>query len=319
MSSLFSIAESTAPDVAVEIAASHIAGAQIERRGGQATVGAHAVELLPPGAITPSLTGANIHDKAAVTAALNRTLERVGRPRRIGLVLPDAIARVSLIRFESVPAHATDLDQLVRWQVRKSAPFPIEEAQVSFVPGLRADDGQEFIVSLARRAVVEEFETICADAGATAGLVDLSTFGVINAVLASSAEPGGDWVLVHVASDSASIAILRGADLIFFRNRTADADGSVADLVHQTAMYYEDRLNGAGFSRALLAGGGHAGSAADEIRKSLEARAGMTIEAVDPRRAATLTDRISASPALLDALTPLVGLLLRDQPDTVRA
>jgi hypothetical protein len=38
---------------------------------------------------------------------------------------------------------------------------------------------------------------------------------------------------------------------------------------------------------------------------------GTVVENVDPRLAATLTDRISAGPALLDTLTPLVGLLLR--------
>ena len=61
------------------------------------------------------------------------------------------MAKVSLVRFEQVPARAQDLDQLVRWQIRKSAPFPIEEAQVSYVAGQRASDGQEFIVTLARR------------------------------------------------------------------------------------------------------------------------------------------------------------------------
>jgi hypothetical protein len=35
------------------------------------------------------------------------------------------------------------------------------------------------------------------------------------------------------------------------------------------------------------------------------------VETIDPSSLATLTDRISASPALLDALTPLVGVLLR--------
>ncbi len=35
------------------------------------------------------------------------------------------------MRFEQVPARAQDLAQLIRWQVRKAAPFPIEEAQVS--------------------------------------------------------------------------------------------------------------------------------------------------------------------------------------------
>ena len=34
---------------------------------------------------------------------------------------------------------------------------------------------------------------------------------------------------------------------------------------------------------------------------------------LDPRAAVTIADRISAAPALLDMLTPLVGLLLRDR------
>jgi hypothetical protein len=39
------------------------------------------------------------------------------------------------------------------------------------------------------------------------------------------------------------------------------------------------------------------------------------VETVDPRTAAALTDRIVAAPALLDTLTPLVGLLLRDHAE----
>src|SRR5206468_12980242 len=109
-----------------------------------------------------------------------------GRPRRIGLVIPDLVAKGSLVRFEHVPPRAADLDQLVRWQVRKTAPFPIEDAQVSYQPGFIAADGQEFIVSLARRSVVEEYEGLCAAAGAHAGIVDLATFNVINAALAAT-------------------------------------------------------------------------------------------------------------------------------------
>jgi Tfp pilus assembly PilM family ATPase len=313
--SLFSLTDAASPDIAVEIAAGRVSAAAVERRGGHAVVSAHAVELIDPGALVPSLTAVNTQDRPAVMTALNRVLERVGRPRRIGLVVPDVVAKVSLVRFENVPARAADLDQLVRWQVRKSAPFPIEDAQVSYVRGLQATDGQEFIVTAARRSVIEEYEGLCAEAGAHAGLVDLSTFNVINAVLAGSGAPSGDWLLVNVAYDSASIGILRGPHLIFFRNRSADAeaDGTVADLVHQTGMYYEDRLNGAGFVRVILAGSSQAGTDIDEIRASLEQRVPIAIETIDPRQAAALTDRISAAPALLDTLAPLVGLLLRDR------
>ena len=323
MSSFTSLREGTAPPVAVEIASGRVSAAGLEWRGGRPVVSQHATELLPEAALVPSLTAANTHDRAAVMTALNRVLEKVGRPRRIGLVVPDAIAKVSLVRFEQVPARTSDLDQLVRWQVRKSAPFAIEDAQVTYVPGLRHTDGQEFVVSLARRDIVEEYEGLCAEAGCHAGLVDLATFNVVNAVLAGSTPPAADWLLVNVAADSASIALLRGPHLIFFRNRASDTEGTLADLVHQTAMYYVDRLQGAGLARVVLSGAA-AGAARpadlEQVRRSLEDRLAARVETVDPRAAVSLTDRISVAPALLDTLAPLVGILLRDrQPEAVQA
>jgi Tfp pilus assembly PilM family ATPase len=320
MSLLDSLRDPSGPTVALEIAAHQASAASIEYRSGTAVVSTHATELMPPGALVPSLTAANVHNRQAVIDVIGRVLERTGRPRRIGLIVPDLVAKVSFVRFEQPPARAADLEQLVRWQVRKTAPFAVDEAQVSFVPGLRASDGQEFVVSLARRAIVEEYESICAEAGAYAGVVDLATFNVINAVLASAppvAASGADsdWLLVNIAPDYASIAILRGKHLIFFRNRVADEEGTLPDLVHQAAMYYEDRLSGGGFARVFLTGAAGAGPRhavdAEQVRRTLQERLGTVVENVDPRLAAALTDRISAGPALLDTLTPLVGLLLR--------
>ena len=318
--SIFSLRESAVPAVAVEIAAGHVSAASLEWRAGQPVIAAHALEPIPDAALVPSLTVMNTHDRAAVVGALSRVLERVGRPRRVGLVVPDVIAKVSLVRFEKVPPRTVDLEQLVRWQVRKTAPFAIEEAQVTYVRGLRADDGQEFVVSLARRDVVAEYEGVCAEAGAQAGLVDLATFNVINAVLAGPVAPAADWLLVNVAADSASIALMRGPHLIFFRNRASDTEGTLADLIHQSAMYYEDRLKGAGFGRVVIAGAANTRQAGDldQMRRTLEDRLRTTVETVDPRAAAALTDRIVAAPALLDTLAPLVGLLLRDR-ETVQA
>lgn len=310
-----SLRDAPPPGAAVELAARHVSAVVIESRGGTRVVAAHAVEPLPDGALTPSLTGRNIQNRAAVASALHKVLERVGGPRRIGLVVPDPVARVSLVRFEQVPGRRDDLEQLVRWQLRKTAPFPLEEALVSYVPGVRAADGQEFIVSLARRDLILEYEDICDAAGAHAGIVDISTFNVINAVLAGTSAPTADWLLVNVSPDSVSIAILRGPHLIFFRTRPVDAEETLADLVHQTAMYYEDRLQGAGFTHVLLSGastvGAHQAADVEWIRRNLEERLGIAVETVDPCAAVTLTDRISAAPALLDALAPLVGLLLR--------
>src|SRR5690349_24301328 len=127
MSVLSRLREAPAPPVAVELASHRVSAAAVERRGGRAVVVAHASEPLPRGALVPSLTSANIHDPEGVAAALGRVLERLGRnTRRVGLVLPDSMAKVSIVRFEKVPQRTQDLEQLVRWQVRKAAPFPIE-------------------------------------------------------------------------------------------------------------------------------------------------------------------------------------------------
>ncbi|MGE5246355.1 MAG: type IV pilus biogenesis protein PilM [Betaproteobacteria bacterium] len=316
MKLLQSLRESAAPAVAVAFTSRQVSAAALDVRGGQPVVAAHAEEPLPGGALVPSLTNANVVDRGAVATALGRVFDRLGsRPRRVGVVVPDSIAKVSLVRFEHVPTRAQDLDQLVRWQVRKAAPFAIEDAQVSYVPGVRSPEGQEFVVSLARRSVIQEYETLCRDEGAHAGLVDLATFNIVNAVLAAGTPPLADWLLVHVAPDYASLAIVRGEDLVFFRNRTADGEGTVADLVHQTAMYYEDRLKGAGFARALLAGATslQASEDVEAVRRTLEDRLALNVETVDPRAAAGITDRIAAAPALLDALAPLVGMLMRDR------
>ncbi len=304
-----SLAEAAPPEAALEISAHRVAGIVVETRGSASVVTSLAVEALPPDVVVPSMAASNLRDREAAQAAVGRVLERLGRPKRVGLVIADPVVKVSIVRLQQVPARAQDLDQVIRWQVRKSAPFPLEDAQVSYVPGARVESGQDFVVTVARRTAIADYESVCAAAGAHAGIVDLSTLNVVNTILAGG-RTGGDWLLVNVAPDWASIAIMRGPDLLFFRGRTSDGDGTLADLVHQTAMYYEDRLRGAGFSRVLLCGAASAGGA-DGLRRSLAERLAAQVEPVDPLAAVTLADRIQASPAAADTLAPLVGMVLR--------
>ena len=314
MSLLASWLASPPPDAAIEIAADRVSAAVIGARGGNLTVSTHAAELLAPGLITPSLTAANIHDRAAVADALRRVLERVGtRVRRVALVIPDTVVKVSLLRFDQVPGRRDDFDQLVRWQLRKAAPFPVDDACVTYSGGpAAASGGREFVVELARRDVIREYEGLCEDAGAYAGLVDTATLALLG-LFSGSVAPSSDWLLVHVRPDYMSVAIVRGEHVLFYRGRPEDEGTALEDLVHQTAMYYQDRLQGQGFTRVMLAGSDRPAGAMDLARRSLEERLGVVVEPVDPTRVATLTDRISASADLMDVLGPLVGILRRTQ------
>jgi Tfp pilus assembly PilM family ATPase len=313
MSLLASWLASPPPDAAIEIASDRVAAAAVTSRGSGLVVSGHAVETLPAGVITPSLTGANVHDRAVVASALKRALERLGsRVRRVALVIPDTAVKVSLLRFDKVPPRRDDLDQLVRWQLRKAAPFPLDDASVTYTPGLEIDGGgREFVVELARHEVIREYEAVCEDANVYAGLVDTATLALLG-LFTGSAAPAGDWLLVHVRPEYTAIAIARAEHLIFYRSRPEDEGSDLEDLVHQTSMYYQDRLTGKGFARVMLAGSGGIIGALEVAQRSIEDRLGVPVTPVDPTRTAALTDRIgAASPDLMNMLAPLVGLLRR--------
>ena len=132
-------------------------------------------------------------------------------------------------------------------------------------------------------------------------------------MLAGGHSPG-DWLLVNVAADYATLAVVRGADVIFFRNRSTADETELADLVHQTTMYHEDRLGGGGFSRVVLAGlSAFEATERERFRRTLEERIAVTVEPIDFRPGAELRDRIAASPELCDTLAAPVGILLRER------
>jgi type IV pilus assembly protein PilM len=301
------------PMVAVEIASTRVAAMRLGA-GRPAPIVAHASELLPPGAVVPALATPNIVEPASVAAAVGHALDAVGRARHVALVVPDSVAKVSLVRFEQAPPRGRDLEAMLRWQVRKSVPFRVEDAQVTWAEGQPLDGGgREFLVALARRDAIAQYEAAVSAAGAHAGVVDLASFNLVN--LLARDDQQHDCLLVHLAPDFVTLIIVRSGRVIFYRHRGSESGESLADLVHQTAMYYEDRLSGGGFGRVILAGatqgpGGTAG--AEEARSALEDRLRVRVDAAGFDQLAALGDRAPASPLLVDDLAPMVGILARE-------
>jgi type IV pilus assembly protein PilM len=304
------------PSVAVDVGAGRVTAVVLGTVDGAPAVTALATERLPDGLVAPSLTTPNLTDKAAVAAAVQRALKAVGASRgRVALVIPDGAAKVSVVRFESVPAKPEDLAQLVRWQVRKTVPFPLEQAQVTWTRGVADATGVDYVVTVARQDIVADYEQAVAAAGVHVGLVDLATFNLVNLLLADRTAPAeGDWLLVHVTPESSTMAIVRDGALLLFRHRPLDAEGSLADLGHQTAMYYEDRLNGQGLARIVVAARDLGPAAAADLQvlgRTLEQRSGRPNLEIDPRAIVRVTEPALAGERA--AIAAAVGVLLRER------
>jgi Tfp pilus assembly PilM family ATPase len=303
------------PTTAIEIASRRVTVVEIGRSAGVPAVLAFASESIPEGAVVPGLTGTNIARPDTVSGALRAALARAGllSRRRAALLVPDSVARVSLLNFEQIPAKAGDLDQLLRWQLKKATPFPIDEAQVSSFPAHTDGTNTTLAAVVARRDVIAQYEAVTDALSVHAGVVDLSSFNVINAVAAAGAAPAGDWLLVQLAPEATTLAIMRGQQLMFYRHRLTVDEEPLSTLVHQTAMYHEDRLGGSQFSRVWLCGGTLVGTNAEIARDEISDRLGVQAEVVDVRPGAELRDRMHASLDVLDILAAPVGVLLRDR------
>jgi Tfp pilus assembly PilM family ATPase len=301
-------------DVAIEIAHRRLTVAQLSGTG-KPVISAFASETLPAEALVPALAGRNIPNPKVLSETLARAFERAGikPPRRVALIVPDNIARVSLLPFEQMPAKQADLDQLIRWQLKKATPFPVEEAMVSYVHAGVEGTTTTLAVVLARRDVIAEYEAIPAALGCDAGIVDIASFNVINTALAAGTAPTGDWLLVCLAPESTTIAIMRGGSLVFHRHRTAVDSEPLTALVHQTAMYYEDRLGGTSFSRVYLSGGSGEAGSHEKARREITERLSVPVQTLDARQAASLSERVAPGADVTEAAVAPIGLLLRER------
>jgi Tfp pilus assembly PilM family ATPase len=297
----------TPPSVAIEIASRRVT--VVELTSASTNGLRHASEALPPGAVDPALTGVNIRQSDVVADALGRALDKAGLAgtRRAALVVPDSIARVSLVTLAELPARQADLDQVIRWQLRKSTPFPMESAVLSHFLAAREGEGATMATIVARTDVVTQYEAVVRAFGIHPGIVDLAGLNVMNAVMGSDIVPEGDWLLVHLSGEATTLAILRGSSLLFYRHRTAVDEESLGSLVHQTAMYHEDRLGGGTFSRVWISG-----DEAIQARHEVGQRLGLEASTVDIRGGMGLGRGFEATQELLDALAAPVGVLLRE-------
>ena len=119
------------PKLACEIAADRVLAGRVTENGDG--LEASAARGLAPGSVVPDLIEANLRQPDAVFETVRDTLAAVGgRSRDVIAVLPDAAVRVVLLDFETLPAKRDEAESVVRFRLKKSLPFDVDKAKVSY-------------------------------------------------------------------------------------------------------------------------------------------------------------------------------------------
>jgi len=227
------------PPLAIEIDLGRVAGARWTRSGG---LDSYAVENLPPAALVPSAVETNIANPAALKTAIAGVCSRLhAREESVALILPDPVIRVFVQHFEDFPRSREEAEPMLRWKLKKSVPFEVDETLVSYMRQTPRETGVDVVTALARLRIVREYESLIEAAGLHPGVVLSSSLAAI--ALVDDLRP---TLLARISGLSLTTAIVREGVLCGYRCTELPAQG--ADLtphmlledIFPVAAYYQD-------------------------------------------------------------------------------
>ena len=198
---------------------------------------------LPPGIVRPGLTEANFTDQPLVVAALRKALDEVAaRNKQLTLVIPDAAVRVLLMDFDTLPAKQQEALPIVRFRLKKLAPFEVEDAAVSYQIMRQKQEQMRVLATVMPAVIRAEYESAVRAAGYEPGVLLPSTL----ASLAALAADGANMVL-NRNGHSLTTAITQGSELLLHRTLELPASDEwhheeLAKTVSVAMAYFEDTL-----------------------------------------------------------------------------
>jgi len=237
-----------------------------------------AVRPLPLDALRAQPVRENIANVEAVAGAVHSALEdaqsvnptgaRSGKRRReIAVLLPDLSARVSVLTFDHIPDKREEALSLIKFRLKKTVPFDIEDAAISW-----ETFGREVTVAVTPRGIIRQYESLFEQLGYLPGQVTVSTLAGIH-LMVDSGEPDAGSMLLRKSGRSMTIAIsskdrlrmMRTLEMAAAPDMAAEPDVAfdAADLFHDiysSAVFYQDTY-GAPVDRIVETGFGEAGAA----------------------------------------------------------
>ncbi len=214
------------------------AGLAVARLGKETSIG---FQPLPAGTIEVSPVRDNVLNMEALAGQVQAVAPRGEKKRqRAVVILPDFSVRVTVLDFDAFPADPQQRLSLLRFRIKKSLPFEVEQAGLSY--HIQPDGGGkrvDVVVSVAPMEILARYESPFRGAGFQPGLITTSALCAMEMMPAEStalmAKLSGR-VLTLAVSNRGKLKLLRSLEL----ERVAVEE--IAAHLYPTFAYMEDHL-----------------------------------------------------------------------------
>ena len=215
-----------------------------------------------PGTLAVSPVQDNVLHPEKITAVLSRIAPQNGnktgskKRRRAALILPDYAARVSVLDFDSFPASPQEQLPLIRFRLKKTLPFDIDSAAVSYyvqsaAPNGHREDGRIEVVTVTiALEIIARYEALFRSTNFHAGEITTSALAALN--LYRDADTA---VIAKLAGRVLTVMVVREGVLKLLRCVELEeaTEAEVLSILQPTFAYVEDEL-AAPASRLILCG-----------------------------------------------------------------
>jgi type IV pilus assembly protein PilM len=251
------------PKLACEIAADRVLAGRLGDAG--RALEASAASPLAPGSVVPDLVENNVRQPEAVREGIEEALGTVaGRSHDVVAIVPDAAVRVMLVEFDTLPSDYEEALGVVRFRLKKSLPFDVDKAKVSF-QAQKINNEVKVVAAVGLASVIEDYESAFRNAGFNPGVVLPSMLAALGA-----ADAKRPTLVVKVDAHTTSIAILNADQLQLFRTlenaRGVTISGEqLAEEVYPSIVFFQDTYH-LNIERIYVSGLSEAGGAAPALR-----------------------------------------------------
>ncbi len=255
------------PAMAFEISEAGIAAARI---GSRAEVD---FRPLKPGSLSASPLKENVIDPDDFSAAVRALTSAQGSRKRkdVALIVPDFSTRMAVLDFDEFPSDAKEQLSLVRFRLKRSVPFDVESAAVSYWVQPGANKKCDVLVVMAPLEIVARYEAPFRAAGMNPGLVTTSSMAALEL-----APAGGLSVLAKIAGHVLTVVVRQKDSIKLVRCLEVASSGKedVAAVLLPTFVFVEDNLGGRA-DRLTICG---FGAETEDAARYFETELGVPVE-----------------------------------------
>jgi type IV pilus assembly protein PilM len=282
--------KTTRPRLACEITPEGVIAARASEKSSRLEV--FTGRRLNEGVIAPGLNEPNVLNAEALRTALNGELGAVaGKSRDVIIVLPDVAIRVVLLDFEALAAKQEEAEPVIRFRLKKSLPFDVEQAVISY-DVIRSNGNIRVVAAVSPRPVIEEYEKALRDAGYNPGVIlpsSLAALGLIEGERPTLVLKVDPMNITIVAVERQELRLVRSLDNPHGANVSA---AELAEAVLPSIVFFEDTF--AARIEKIYVGGiaplqelgpllhEHTGAQVQELAPALTAEQNLSGEAIQP-------------------------------------